>query len=75
VDTNDFAGALKRVDAETSDYYVLGFYSTNNDPARRTRRLEVTVDRPGVTVASRRAYSLKTEGTPPLPPPIKPAKK
>ncbi len=71
VDTNDFAGALKRVDAETSDYYVLGYYSTNSDPARRTRRLEVTVDRPGVSVAARRAYSLKTEGKPPAPPPFK----
>ena len=71
VDTNDFAGALKRVDAETSDYYVLGYYSTNSDPARRTRRLEVTVDRPGVSVAARRAYALKTEGKPPAPPPFK----
>ena len=68
VDTNDFTGALKRVDAETSDYYVLGYYSSNPDPAKRTRTLEVKVDRPGVTIASRRAYSLKTEGTPPAPP-------
>lgn len=71
VDTNDFAGALKRVDAETSDYYVLGYYSTNSDPTKRTRQLEVKVDRPSVTVASRRAYSLKTEGTPQAPPPLK----
>lgn len=67
VNTNDFAGELKRVDAETSDYYVLGFYSSNPDPTRRTRQLEVKVDRPGVMVQSRRAYSLKTEGKP-LPP-------
>jgi VWFA-related protein len=72
VDTNDFAGALKRVDAETSDYYVLGFYSTNPDPNKRTRMLEVKVDRPGVSVSSRRAYSLKTEGKPPAPPASKP---
>jgi len=71
VDTNDFAGALKRVDAETSDYYVLGYYSTNPDLTKRTRRLDVKVDRPGVTIASRRAYSLKTEGTPPAPPPLR----
>ena len=25
VNTNDFAGEFKRIDAETSDYYVLGF--------------------------------------------------
>jgi VWFA-related protein len=71
VDTNDFAGALKRVDAETSDYYVLGFYSTNADSKKRTRRLEVKVSRPNVSVMSRREYSLKTEGTPPAPPPLK----
>jgi VWFA-related protein len=71
INTNDFESGLKRVDAETSDYYVLGFYSTNPDPARRTRQLEVKVDRPGLNVQSRRAYSLKTEGTPPAPPPLK----
>jgi VWFA-related protein len=71
VNTNDFASALKRVDAETSDYYVLGFYSTNPDPGKRTRRLEVKVSRPNVSIASRREYSLKTEGTPPAPPPLK----
>ena len=74
VDTNDFAGALKRVDAETSDYYVLGFYSTNPDPNKRTRILEVKVDRPGVSVSARRGYSLKTAGKPPAPPPFKPKK-
>lgn len=71
VNTNDLAGELKKVDAETSDYYVLGFYSSNPDPKKRTRLLEVTVDRPGVTVASRRAYSLKTEGKLPQPPALK----
>ena len=71
VDTNDFATALRRVDAETSDYYVLGFYSTNPDATKRTRQLEVKVDRPGVNIHSRRAYSLKTEGKPPAPPPLK----
>ncbi len=71
VDTNDFAGALKRVDAETSDYYVLGFYSSNADASKRTRTLEVKVNRPNVSVSSRRAYSLKSDGTPPAPPPKK----
>ena len=71
VNTNDFASDLKRVDSETSDYYVIGFYSTNPDPTKRTRLLDVKVDRPNVTVASRREYSLKTEGTPPAPPALK----
>ena len=30
VNTNDFSKALKRIDAETSDYYVLGYYSTQS---------------------------------------------
>jgi VWFA-related protein len=67
VNDNDFATALKRIDAETSDYYVLGYYSSNADPAKRVRTLEVKVDRPGITVASRRAYSLKPSGPPPRP--------
>ena len=74
VDTNDFESALKRIDAETSDYYVLGYYSTNPDPTRRTRLLDVKVSRPGAVVASRRAYSLKTPGTLPPPPALKPKK-
>lgn len=74
VDTNDFTGALRRVDAETSDYYVLGFYSTNPDPNKRTRILEVKVDRPGVAVSARRGYSLKTAGKPLAPPTQKPKK-
>jgi VWFA-related protein len=60
VNDNDFAAALKRIDAETSDYYVLGYYSSNPDPSRRVRALQVKVDRPGVTVSARKAYSLKS---------------
>lgn len=75
VNTNDFVGEFKRIDAETSDYYVLGFYSSNPDPQKRTRQLEVTVKRPQVQVASRRAYSLKTPGKPPAPPALPTKKK
>ena len=64
VNRNDFDRALKQIDAETSDYYVLGYYSSNPDPLRRTRRLEVRTTRPGVNVWSRTSYSL-----PPLPAP------
>jgi VWFA-related protein len=65
VNDNDFEGALKRIDAETSDYYVLGYYSTNPDTTRRVRSVEITVNRPGITVSARKDYSLKTPGTPP----------
>ena len=60
INDNDFATALKRIDAETSDYYVLGYYSSNPDPSKRVRALQVKVDRPNMTVSARRAYSLKT---------------
>lgn len=75
VNTNDFATDLRRVDAETSDYYVIGFYSTNPDPTKRTRLLDVKLDRPNVAVAFRKEYSLKSEGKPPAPPPLPTKKK
>lgn len=65
LNANDFDPALKRIDAETSDYYVLGFYSSNRDAAKRVRELEVKVRRPDVKVYSRRFYSLRP--TQPLP--------
>jgi VWFA-related protein len=59
VNQNDFSRALKRIDAETSDYYVLGYYSSNPDPTRRSRKLEINTSRDGLDVWSRRAYSLR----------------
>jgi VWFA-related protein len=74
VNVNDFATELKRIDAETSDYYVIGYTSTNPDPFHRVRKIDVKVARPDVTVSARKAYSLKTPGTPVAPPPA-PTKK
>jgi VWFA-related protein len=59
VNQNDFDKALQRIDAETSDYYVLGYYSNNPDPTQRRRRLEVRVTRPNVSVWSRKEYVLR----------------
>ena len=59
VNQNDFDKALKRIDAETSDYYVLGYYSNNPDPLKRTRKIEVKTNRSGVSVWSRTSYSLR----------------
>jgi VWFA-related protein len=58
VNQNDFDRGLKRIDAETSDYYMLGYTSSNPDPTRRTRKIEVKVVRPGMRVISRTSYSL-----------------
>jgi VWFA-related protein len=62
VNQNDFDKGLKRIDAETSDYYVLGYYSTNPDPTRRLRRIQVKVTRPGVTSTSRSEYIIRSPG-------------
>jgi VWFA-related protein len=59
VNQNDFDKALKRIDDETSDYYVLGYYSKNPDPLRRTRKLEVKTTRDGLSVWSRTSYSMR----------------
>ncbi len=68
VNSNDFDKALKRIDAETSDYYVLGYYSKNPDPTKRRRQVDLRVTRNGVTVFSRKEYVLRA-----LPPPAAPA--
>ena len=65
VNQNNFDRALKRIDAETSDYYVLGYSSTNPDPLKRTRKIEVKlVDKPDVSVWSRTSYSLRQVPSP-----------
>jgi VWFA-related protein len=72
VNQNNFDQALKRIDAETSDYYVLGYYSKNPDPTKRRRQIEVKIARPGLTVWSRKEYVLRAAPAPPPPPKSKP---
>jgi VWFA-related protein len=64
VNQNNFDKGLKRIDAETSDYYVVGYYSSNPDPLKRTRKIEVKVNRDGLNVWSRTSYTLR-QPTPP----------
>jgi VWFA-related protein len=64
VNQNDFTKALKKIDNETSDYYVLGYYSTNPDPMKRTRKIEVKVKKPGLNTWSRTSYTLKQPQAP-----------
>jgi VWFA-related protein len=64
VNQNNFDKGLKRIDAETSDYYVVGYYSSNPDPLKRTRKIEVKVKREGLNVWSRTSYTLR-QPTPP----------
>ncbi len=62
VNQNDFDKSLKRIDAETSDYYMLGYYSSNPDPTKRTRRIEVKTRVKDVDVWARSSYSIKRPG-------------
>jgi VWFA-related protein len=64
VNQNDFVKTLKRIDAETSDYYVVGYYSTNPDPTQRRRRIEVKVKRPNTDLHYRPEYTLKPTKAP-----------
>jgi len=56
VNTNDIDGALRRIVADLSSYYLLGYYSTNTKLDGRFRNITVRVRRPGVQVRSRRGY-------------------
>ncbi len=59
VNMNDFDKALKNIDAASSDYYVLGYYSSNTDATRRRRSIEVKTTRKDVNVFSRKEYVLR----------------
>jgi hypothetical protein len=47
-ETNAIDGALRRIDAETSDFYRLGYASSNPDPLHIRRRIRIEVTRPGL---------------------------
>jgi VWFA-related protein len=64
VNRNNFADALKLIDGETSDYYVVGYYSNNPDPAKRRRKIEIKVKRPNVQLKYRTEYFLKPTKAP-----------
>jgi VWFA-related protein len=59
VNQNDFDKALKQIDAASSDYYVLGYYSSNPDPTKRRRQVDVKITRKGLDVFSRKEYVIK----------------
>ena len=64
VNRNDFGDAIREIDAETSDYYILAFYSANPDPTMRTRRLTVEIvgrDDEDIDVQHRTHYTLPRE--------------
>jgi len=56
VNRNDFDEAFRQVDAETSDYYILGFVVGDSDSVVRRLRIEVR-DRDDVRVQHRSGYT------------------
>ncbi|MBI4486633.1 MAG: hypothetical protein HY655_11540, partial [Acidobacteria bacterium] len=57
VNRNQFDTAFARIVADNSSYYVLAYYPPTDKPGR-FHNIEVRVNRPGVTVRSRRGYAL-----------------
>ena len=62
VNTNDFTRALKRLNNDTSDYYVLGYNSSNADPLKKRRTIEIRVkQKPKLQLTYKTSYTLKPE--------------
>lgn len=57
VETNDLNASFERVLRDNSNYYVLGYYATNEKRDGRFRAVQVKVTRPGVTVRARKGYN------------------
>ena len=55
VNRNDVASGFERIVADNSSYYVLAYYPPDPRPGRN-HRIQVKVNRPGVTVRARKGY-------------------
>ncbi len=55
-DSNDFAPAFAKVQADSSAYYAIGFHSTNLARDGKYRKLTVKIDRPGIKLEYRPGY-------------------
>ena len=60
IDTNDIDTGLKRIVADMSLYYLVGYYTKNAKLDGRFRKITVRVKRPGVNVRARRGYKAAT---------------
>jgi VWFA-related protein len=61
LDSNDIDKGLKRVVADLSSYYLVGYTSTNSKADGRFRSIKVRITRPGVEVRARKGYQAPTE--------------
>jgi VWFA-related protein len=59
VNTNEFTDAFRRIADDMSDYYVIGYTSTNTDPTRRVRRVEIRLpSRPNLSLRYEARYAI-----------------
>ena len=56
INTNDLSGGLQRIARESRQYYLVGYVSPNTKRDGAFRRIQVRVNRPGVTVRARKGY-------------------
>ena len=56
VNTNIIDAPMRRIIADTSSYYLLGYQSTNSALDGKYRKITVRVKRPGVQVRARQGY-------------------
>jgi VWFA-related protein len=56
--TNDFITPMRRIDAEMSDYYVIGYTSNNPDPMKTERHVTIKVNRPDLKLIYSPMYKL-----------------
>jgi len=58
--TNDFGAGLRKIDDAMSDYYIIGYTSSNGDQSKVRRSIAVRVTRPGLSVTGyRREYFVR----------------
>jgi VWFA-related protein len=60
VNTSDLTAGLRRVSADLSSYYLLGYYSSHTALDGKYHRITVRVKRPGTVVRARKGYRAAT---------------
>jgi VWFA-related protein len=63
INSNDFDRALKGINNATSDYYLVGYYSSNNDPLNKRRTIEIRIKSTPKRRADKYQLSYKTSYT------------
>ena len=61
VNSNDIEKGLRRMAADLTSYYLLGYYSSNPRLDGRFRTITVKVTKPGIDVRARKGYKAATE--------------